>query len=371
VKKNKLLLLFICACLYLLVGCQNEKQNASPPSEAPPEKEEQLEFIKPNTIDSAGFIENVGWVNTSEIMTVREEDGNTAIYIHNLHNQKEEKIYEVTTPYVQAVLSPDKEKVFIHTAPLTYSANITIIDLKGNELFQQEIPSYELYYSWNSFNSNFLVIASFAEDWSFEVFTVDIEKKQMDKMDVAEPFLQWKAENAVIYQSWNTMDISFTAPLIAQNIFNGETETIVEESMHFKQFRNNLLSIEIENENDNLFSYKFISENGKIQSSFKLPLLSRYSDWLVPYYDMIEGEDTFLTFVAGAGGTVDSYDGNFSLRTWNLKTGKEEILLEDLSNEPLQCSKDGAYCLYGMQLEKVIDITKKKTITLLEEGKES
>jgi hypothetical protein len=369
-KKNKLVLFLICTCFYLLVGCQNEKQDASPPSSAQLEKEE-LKDIEANTIESADFIENVGWVNKSEIVTVREEDGNTAIYIHNLHNQKEEKIYEVMTPYVQAVLSPDKEKLFIHTAPLTYSADITIIDLKGNELFQQEIPSYELYYAWNSFNSNSLVIASFAEDWSFEVFMVDIKEKQMDKMDVEEPFLQWKAENVVIYQNWNTTNISFTAPLIAQNIFNGKTETIVEESMHFKQFRNNLLSIEIKKESDNLFSYKFINENGQIQSSFNLPLLSRYSDWLVPYYDMIEDEDTFLTFVASAGGAVDRYDGDFSLLTWNIETGEEEVLLEDLSNEPLQCSQDGFYCLYGTQLEKIIDITKKKVITLVEEGKES
>ncbi|WP_064091507.1 YqgU-like beta propeller domain-containing protein [Rossellomorea aquimaris] len=357
----KLFVLFFIGFI-LLSACQSKETTTSLPqkSEAPVIKEVKMEGQS-----SKGFIENIDWVSESEILTVKKEENQTALYIYDVFEGSSRKIYE-TSSYVLSAVSPDKEKIIIHSAPTTYSAELSIIDLNGTILFQDEIPSYELTYSWSKYDESRLLITSFAEDWSFQVFLLDLQSKTMDLLQIDQPFLHWRSDVEVLFQDWNEEDISVSAPLVSKNILDNEEQLVVESSIHFNVFNKQILAVVPTNEEDR-FTYQFITQDGKVDSHFEVSLLSRYSDWLIPYYDMIEDKDQLLTFVANEPGVFDTYNGTFSLRSWNAKTGEETILYKELPLEPIKCSPTGTYCLYGNQLEKIIDLKNTTIIQLVKE----
>ncbi|NMH69686.1 hypothetical protein HF072_12935 [Bacillus sp. RO3] len=366
-QKKVSVLLFLLLSILLLSACQPEETQTSPPEKEKPKTKE----ISAGTFSSDRFVENIGWLSDTEILSVQlGEDGKPSFYIYHLYDGTNTKIYEIPSSFVGASISPDKEKILIHSAPVTYSAKVTIIDRKGQELFQEDVPSYELTHSWNPFNENALLITSFSEDWSFQVYSIDLKKAVMDPIDAEQPFVQWKSESSILFQDWNAEEISVSAPLMSRNVFNGEKDMIVESTIHFKQFTNSLLSV-TPLEEDGPFTYRFITSSGEIQSEFTADLLSRYSDWFVPYYDMIEEKGRLITFTATEPGSFDMYTGTFSLKEWEISSGNEILLVEDLPLEPIQCSPNGEYCLYGNQLEKVIDLTDSTIIQLLtEEGED-
>ncbi|WP_341356591.1 hypothetical protein [Rossellomorea sp. y25] len=362
---NKKVSVLICLLLSILwlSACQPEETQTSPSEKEKTEKKEIVAEI----LTSDSFVENIGWLSDSEILTVQNEDGQTSFYIYNLYDGSNMKIYEIPSSYVSASISPDKEKILIHSAPVSYSAQVTIIDRGGEVLFQEEdVPSYELTHSWSKFDDNALLMTSFSEDWSFQVFRIDVEKGIMDPIDVEQPFVQWHSDSSVLFQDWNTDEISVSAPLLSQNVVDGGKEMIVDSSVHFNQFDDSLLSI-FSREEEGPFTYQFITSSGEIQAEFTVDLLSRYSDWLIPYYDMIGGKGHLITFKANEPGSFDTYTGTFSLMKWDTVSGKEDVLFDDLPLEPIQCSPNGEYCLYGNQLEKVIVLTNSNIIQLLKE----
>lgn len=79
-------------------------------------------------------------------------------------------------------------------------------------MFQEEMPSYELTYTWNKFNENDLLMTSFSEDWSYQVYQVNIEEKKIKKIEVKEPFVQWQSATTILFQDWDTEEISVAAP---------------------------------------------------------------------------------------------------------------------------------------------------------------
>ncbi len=361
-KKIGATMLVLLICMLGLAACQAGETSSSPSTKVQAEPKE----IKANILPTDGFIENVGWLSNSEILSVKNGDDATSFYNYNVYDGSKEKIYEIPSSYVSASISPDREKILIQSAPSSYSAQVTIIDQSGGVLFQENVPSYELTYSWNHFNENTLLMTSFGEDWSFQVFQINIEENTMDPIEVDQPFVQWQSESSVLFQEWDAAEVSVSAPLIAQNIFNDKKEMVVDASIHFNQFNDTLLSI-FSREEEGTFTYQFITSNGEVQSEFTVELLSRYSDWLVPYYDMIEGGNQLITFVANEPGSFDTYSGTFSLQKWDTASGKESVLLEDLPLEPIQCQQNGESCLYGNQLEKVINLKKSTIVQLLKE----
>ncbi|MGR3765013.1 YqgU-like beta propeller domain-containing protein [Rossellomorea sp. NS-SX7] len=363
-KKHSIHYLIIVFSLIFMASCQAQVTETPPPGENSQEKQASKK-IKENSIHSEKFIENVDWLSDDEVLTVTEEEGEAAFYVTNVFDGGSEKIYQSPSSYVHSVVSPDKDKILIHSAPATYSAMITIIDLNGKVYYQDEVPSYELSYEWNEFNTDKLLITSFAEDWSFEVFELDLRTSQLQMVDVEQPFLKWDSDVSILYQDWNSEEISVSAPLVSKNILDGKKETIDSSSIHFERFPEYLLSVHESEGGDGEFNYQFISENGEIVSQFHMKLLSRYSDWFIPFYDMIEDKNELITFQANESGSFDTYSGTFALKKWDVMKGSEVTLIDDLPVEPIQCSPKGSYCLYGNQLEKVINLKDSAIIALV------
>jgi hypothetical protein len=363
--KSMRLTFFIMISLILMQACQS--QPVKTPLAEETRQNQPAKNIKESSISSKTFKENVDWISDSEVLTVKENEGKTALYITDVYTGESEKVYDIPLSYVHSMVSPDRDKILIHSAPATYTAKITIIDLNGKELYNGEIPSYELSYEWNEFDTNKLLITSFAEDWSFDVFELDLKDPELQKVDVQQPFLKWNSDVSVLYQDWDNDRLSVSAPLVSKNLLDAKKETIDSSSIHFERFPGFLLSVHSDEEAEPAFSYQFINDSGEVLSQFETHLLSRYSDWFIPYYDMIDKKDELITFQADNAGSFDTYTGAFSMKRWDVPEGSAETLFENLPLEPIQCSPQGLYCLYGNQLEKVIDLKNPAIIRLLKE----
>ncbi len=370
---HKKLLLFICFifCTVVLFACQGSQQ-PSPSTSSPNENEEpepdlpivDEKTIIPTPFNQDQFIDNIGWINEEEVILTERNGKNTDIVQYNLFDGSKKILFTTNEPYVDVNISPDQTKVLLHTAPLTYSATIRIFDLSGKFSYEEQIPSYELSYEWNSFDPNQILITSFAEDWSFTTSVLNINENALHSLDVSEPFMQWYSDNEFIYQNWNMDTVSLTAPLIVLNHLTGHIEQLEESVLHYKKYPESLLTITPIDEEQQTFQYKF-QENNVELSSFAVNLLSRYSDWYIPYYDMLDENDAFFTFVTKGTGFIDTYSGSFTLEKWDPETGEKLVLFDELMNEPISCSSDGQYCLYGHRFEKVISLGDKEIIQLL------
>ena len=70
---------------------------------------------------------------------------------------------------------------------------------------------------------------------------------------------------------------------------------------------------------------QFLYEKLEKIRSFRIPQLSNFSAWLIPYYDYVEGGKRFLTFQPFRSGEADLYDGKFQLVSYPLiKTAKKK-----------------------------------------------
>ncbi|MBM7584663.1 hypothetical protein JOC86_001200 [Bacillus pakistanensis] len=368
-EKNRIasfMLLFITACI--LFGCTNSKASPSQKNDIENIKKEpdQTEAeILPLEISENSFQKIVGWVDEENILFLHKVAEQTHLTKYNVFTGQSKTIYKSDQLVIDAKISPSSERVLIHTAPLTYSATVTIIDMDGNPLASQDVPSKEIYYNWNESDDNLLFIVSFAEDWSYQTYILNTSNNELESIQTPEPFIKWHTLDSYLYQDWGEDTISISAPIYSQNIDDHQEKSkIVDSSIHFQKFSNELLSVFMKNQEDGKATYQFFSEIGEVTAEFTVPLISRYSDWLIPYYDMIEESEVFLTLAANSSGTVDTYNDKFTLTSWNVKTQKESKVLEGLDNEPLSCSKN--YCLFGFQFEKIIDLKEKVLIPLVQ-----
>ena len=78
--------------------------------------------------------------------------------------------------------------------------------------------------------------------------------------------------------------------------------------------------------------------------------------------------EKFLTFQPLRSGEADLYDEKFQLVSYPLEgNGEGKIILDQAENEPLSCSPDGKFCLYGFYMENLLNVQTKEIIPLLEQ----
>ncbi|WP_409251349.1 hypothetical protein V1502_14515 [Bacillus sp. SCS-153A] len=366
-------LFFICSCFFLLASCSGETHETNEPVQ--PDSDSELEsdehplvtekVLKPLNIKENSFMRVIDWIDSENVLILSKgEDGNQLIG-YNIFTGDQRIIYSSPEFIVEAQLGPDRKKLLVHTAPLTYSATAVVIDLEGEVLFQKDIDSYEIAFEWNEGNSDLLFITSFSEDWSFNTLLANISEGTLTEVNAEQPFIKWHQENSFLYQEWPEDSISLTAPLYSQNLYSEERTLVERETLLFDTMNPYILSITMSNEVDGSGVYKFITEEGTIASTFMTPLLSSYSNWMIPYYDKIDTEGTFVSLTASESMPADTYNGKFTLERWNIETGQREEILAGFDNEPLQCSPEGDYCLTGYELKTAVDLTNKEAVELI------
>ncbi|WP_079509741.1 YqgU-like beta propeller domain-containing protein [Mesobacillus jeotgali] len=369
------LVLIIITSAYSLSGCSRQldaslhedaRHNTDRVKEVPGASFLGLEVIPLQMSAQEEFYKASGWVSDSEVLYISNNSENTSLlYLYNLLTGKKKLLYKSEHPIIAAEVSPKKEKVLIHSSA-SDKGILTVIDFSGRALYSVDIESYELTFEWNPYDENLLVISAFSEEWDFSTHLLDLRESNMKELHLPEPFVRWITEDVLAYQQWDEDGISLKAPLKAVSVSGEGSETLFEEVYQFDSIGRYLLTIQVENgENPGFGLYSFTRDGGIAVAEFTAPFLTSYSGWVVPYYDLIEDEKVFMYFRAKEQGEADLYNGGFDLLSYDLGAKKEEMIFSELSNEPLSCSPSGKMCLYGFQLERVLNIETKEIIELV------
>jgi hypothetical protein len=370
-KYRNMFMLFVFISIFMFSGCSFEKKGQNIEKQKNElHNESSEEDFKINSLDilEGEFEKAIGWLDNETIVYIANVQQASNVYKYHLPTGRSTLLYKSNLPIITVYISPSRERMLIHSSGSSNEGVLTILTAEGDELVSQSIESFELAFEWNPYNENLLLVSSFTEQWDFQSYILNIEEKELSKIQLQEPFASWLSEDEFIYLDWEKDHSSLLAPLKKVRYKSGEIETIMTDLYHVKAFKDNIMTIGLSKEQAEKAVYSFFSPDLKIRSSVNVPLLSTYSDWLVPYFDMNPEHKLFYTFRPRASGNADTYKEGFDFISFDIETGEETVILENGENEPVSCSPNGKLCLYGYQLEKIIHIRKKNVFSLLETG---
>lgn len=368
----------IIISISLLSGCMDassanpnsSKNESGNESDKPKKASNSFEKIKaPFTISEGEFGAIEGWLDDQTIVYLTNSDKVSILWTFNLYTGKNVKIYESDSPIVSVNISPSRERLLIHSSSTSEEGIITVIDKKGESLVTKSIISSEITFVWNPFNDDLVLVSSFNDQWDFQVSVLNIKTNELKHSTLTkQPFASWVTKDELIYLNWDNDDPAFFAPVIKQGISDATGEEL-EFSNIFQlySFKDVVLMISVDKDDKEKAVYTFLSNRFKKLTSFTIPQLTEFSDWLVPFCDFSQSKNQFLTFRPLSSGEVDTYKDGFQLVQYHLDSKEENVLLEGMENKPISLSPNGNLCLYGFQLENIIDLQSKKIVPLVKD----
>jgi len=360
---------------FLLSGCSITITDA-PPSENPPlehsikEKEKnEADFSsmpKSLTIEKGSFEKVYGWLDDQTILYSYVISGNYVLASYNLYSEDQDTIFTTEEPIMNVLIHKHSDKLFIHTSPYSHAGNLYFTDFKGNVYFSTEIDSYELAYEWNEAEPSLMLVTAFFEDWSYKVHLINSETGKVEEVEGIQPFLKWYDDKHILEQDWKEDELAFFAPIIKKSLLKTtELEKVHEEVFRFDMFAHNMMTIKVEDKNEKEIKYSFYDFKLKEVISVAFPNLTQYADWLIPFYTFNEKNQAFLTFAPKRHDSLEHYNEGYQLVSVDLKQLKTKVLLTDLENKPILCSKEGDLCLYGYQYENLLNLKTGKQLQLI------
>ncbi|MGE6375359.1 hypothetical protein [Peribacillus muralis] len=354
--------LFISTIL-LISACEPSKDLSKPVTDT--EKEHSQSNIgnssrewKIPTAETEKIDAIYGWLDSKTILFAGKRDGTELpqLMTWNMKTNDTSVFYQLATAFSEVSISPSGTHVLISSFTSSGKASITILDRTGNPLYSVAIPAYELAYEWNSYRDGTLFLSSFNEDWTYSSYVLNPDEQSMEALDFPQPFAQWAGEKELMFLDWDRNEPALTAPLVKKALNGDGADSLMLDVIHFKKMKHALMTIQVETEQHDRGTYAFYDQTNKPIHSFSVPLLKSFSDWVIPSYDFNEKNKEFIMFIPNESKDADQYEGRFTLTKLNWEKGTQEEVMKDMENEPLSCSLDGNFCLYGYQFEKIIDM---------------
>jgi len=302
-----------------------------------------------------------GWLDSNTILYSKKAEMEEwpQLMAWNLKSNEHTILYQPSAPISSVSISPSKAYILVST-PLEEKIQSSILRANGELVYSVALPAYEITYEWNMYKDGVLFLSNFSKDWSYNSYIVNVNEQTIDMIDQLQPFAQWDSENGMMFLDWKKDQQTLTAPLVRKELDCEESESIMLDVVHFKKMKQTLMTIQPQTENLNRATYTFFDEQNKPITSFSVPYVNSYSDWKIPSYDFNEEKGDFFTFIPSKPMYSNQNEAVFTLITFNWKTGKKEKILQDIKSKSLSCSPDGNFCLYGYQLENIIDMQHKK-----------
>ncbi|HEY4551399.1 MAG TPA: hypothetical protein VIG98_14105 [Bacillus sp. (in: firmicutes)] len=364
-----LLLLF----LLVFVGCEKEKSSISQPPVNQNKKVEinsqiltarDLKENLPIPIEEGEFEKVYGWMNGRTIVYSTNIQNYSNVYAYDLAEGKNQLIKKVESSITSLHISPSGEYLLIRSPVSPTEMMISVIQKSGEELYSEKIEASDVAIEWNLYNEQRVLISTFTEDWQSQSFDLSIADKKRTEIEVSNPFSYWYGENGLIYLNWNPNDLSLFANVFTKDLSSQVEKEVLSSIFQMDTFKRSIMTIKIDQDPLSEASYHFYDQELKLIGSFKTPVLTRFSDWLIPYYDYNEKKNTFISFQPIENGEVSTYNQGFQLFKYELNRNEKKSIMEGLENEPLSCSPEGDVCLYGYYFEKLIDLDRKIVIKL-------
>lgn len=349
----------------MLTSCSSEQKKALHHKQREADSQ-TLDRIIPLKVDQNEFQKIAGWLATDTVAYIKKVSDESQVYAYNLTTGEQKLLFKTTEPIIDVHISPTYSKLLIHTAPFTYAANIYIINHAGTILYEKTIDSFEIEFSWNNQDDNLVLITAFFEDWSYEVKLLHIAGKTLKTIEVSQPFQKWFHKDMLISQGWDAEEADLHAPLVGSFIDELERKNILlEDIYYFDTFSKLLFAITVSEEEEGEATYHFYNEKLNEIGHVKVPLLiSQYSDWLIPYYDLMPAQKSFLYFTPYQSDDEKKED-TYRLIQYDLENKKQYIIGEQLGNAPISCAANSKNCLYGFQFEKLIRTDSNEIVPLV------
>ncbi len=311
----------------------------------------------PLVIEDEKFERFYGWLDDQTILYSSELSGEHRVYSYHLFSGNSELIFSSPAPIINVLIHQDQQKLFFHTSQYTHAANIYFTDLEGNLEYTTEIESYELAFEWNEQNASSMMITAFFEDWSYNVYHLNISSRKLEEVPSVQPFIKWYGEDRFLQQEWNEEDVEFFAAITVKELSDLSLgESLKEDVYRYDVLADHLMTITVPPEDMELFEYEFYNQSMERIAAFQTANLTQYSDWLLPFYYYDGKNNEFLTFAPKQHGNSDEYAGGFRLLKIDIDHNSVTELIDDLDNKPILCSPEGLLCLYGYQFDQILNL---------------
>ncbi len=354
-----------------LIGCQKQDLHLQPSVSSKHEKTSTDHTMDQNAmnhlerkIQSLEVIEEqfeyiVGWLNNETILFIEHLNDEYVITSYNVYSGEKKRIYSSHIPILQAILSPSKTHLLIHTSPTVFEADVKVIELKEQKLiYHDRIESSEISFEWNGYDESKLFVVAFLEDWTFHTYIVNIQKKVKEEIDMPYPFAIWNDTSVLLTLDWGNDSLNMTAPILR---FHNDTKDFVlkNEKYYFLQgWKGITLALGVNKDHENITDFKFYNDKWELVQKLSFPYLTEYTNREIPRFDLVDDHTFFI--VAPRNCEEENIHCKFDLVKVDLFSGKQEIIIENVANEPILPSPDGDLVLSGFQFENVIQVNKKK-----------
>ncbi|WP_071460121.1 YqgU-like beta propeller domain-containing protein [Bacillus massilinigeriensis] len=367
--QGKKLLLFAAVLAFAasFSGCEKAvPQETEGKPKTGQEKKMEYEPVLPIKDFEGEFNKAVGWLNAETILFYTGMGESDNVYSYNLRTGRMELLTASEEPIAGITISPSRSRILIHSAPSTYESIVTVIDLDGDIQYKGKIGSTELAYEWNQYDENNIMFTAFDESWNYKSYLLDVEKKDLQPVSMPQPFSWWINKEELVFLDWDKDSPSLSAPVVKLVPSSKEKEELLPAVYYADAAKNFFLAVTPYLNEPGIAEYQLYDNKQKRIANIKVPQLSNFSGWVVPYYDYNEEKELFRYLSPKESGEADYYDKGFHLMEYNMKTKEQRKMLELESNEPLSCSLSGSFCLTGYNLEKLLNIKKKDTEPLIE-----
>ncbi|WP_142384815.1 hypothetical protein [Bacillus sp. M6-12] len=329
-------------------------------------KNESQELIEPVKLKSAVFDRFIGWTSNTTAIFITKETENHSFEVreYDIWNGKENVLYSKKNPIITVSISPRKSFLLIHTSSSPEKADIEIISRDGHSLYGASISSSEISFEWNMNDEEKLLVTSFFEDWTFTNYLLNAKQKTIVPINIPKPFAQWSGPDEFLFMDINKNQQHMEGKLLKKKLYGNEVHEVVKSIIQYRKLNKNLMIIQLDQDKTSL-EYKLIGDSGNTQLLFQKPLTWNNDEPIIPYWEIVEKKRTLLTFLSGDSGEELTNLVSFD---WNSK--QQTVIVENAENAPLQCNPDGNLCLYGYQLEKIIDLHAKKVFDMVEARKD-
>lgn len=331
----------------------------------PPEKTFYRKDIKPILTSSEEFFKVSGWLDEATILYIAKVNDTSTLYAHKLDIGVKKEIFKSELPIITVEINPAKELLLIHSGN-DENGVLTIIDDSGKMIYTTNIQAFELHFEWNPFKEDLVLVSTFTEEWDFKTFLLNSGKKTFEEVQLPEPFARWISKNELVYQDWQSEELSLQAPLMGFSVKSQATREILPSVYQFDSLNEQLLTVHMDEADPKIAHYRIFDQEITPKAHLQVPALTAYSGWLIPFYDVSSAGDNLIYLRPIRHGEADIYQDGFDLIEFNLAAEEETVITSGLANEPLSCSPTGTACLFGFRFEKLILLKTKEIISLIQ-----
>lgn len=344
-----------CAAVVLVTGC-SEKTNEiidGPTAIEQPENDDFSEekISKSLVADPAKFHFVADWLTETKVIYVEKEDGLYQVNSFDFETGQTDKLYENDSMIIDVLIHPSKKYLLLHTSDNATSATVKIVTMDGTVQDEVIVASKELAIEWNDLDPSLILLTAFHQDWTFDLFIYNGKIESLDLVAIEDPFPKWlgKDKIAIGYVEGHVLDggeIHTYEPLTGKW---GQLD--ISGVVYFDTYEDTLLVVRINEDKD--AHYAVMSKDGLIRSEWTMPVISNYSEWVIPEIEWGSNETVFLP-APDKSGQLDELQSPY--RLIRVTEGRQDVVADDIAAGILRCSPSGQKCLTGNSAEILIDV---------------